>query len=567
MQVVDIAIQIASALDASHKAGIVHRDLKPDNIMVRPDNSVKVLDFGLAKGSVAEIGPAGDLDAATLDVITTSPGMILGTPQYMSPEQTRGSQLDGRTDIFSLGIIIFEMLTGGKKPFPGNTIADIISAIIGKEPPPLETYVSDLPAELVRIVEKMLQKDRDQRFLTMESLLSDLTDLKKQLADSSEIEPATRRAEARETVKEPIARRGLSWKWLIAVPVAALIIASIWWMSSRANRADPAGAPSMRTVGITSWSSIAGETYVAASFSSDGKMVAFASTRSGNSEIWIKQTSGGDPIQITRNGFYNQFPVWSPNGQELAYFSRRGENNGIWRVAFTGGQETQITSGIGASGRPIRWCTDGKIYFQDAFDLSSVDERSGERNRLTNFEAQGVRTRTYGVAPDGGTFAVSIKDNNSWLLKSQRFGENELKVIAASKDQIDRIVFDMAGSAIYYSAGIDGVTQIFRVGERPDTPVQISNGTADSTIQDVSSDGARILYGSTIETSDLWTASVSDLTESVVANDVPSEYWADVSPDGKNIAYQSVASAGRPFSGSILVKAIGRNDPATLVCK
>jgi serine/threonine protein kinase len=149
---VDIAIQIASALAVSHRAGIVHRDLKPDNIMIRHDGSVKVLVFGLAKETGNNLSKAR-LDATTLDGAPTSPGLILGTPQYMSPEQARGKPLDARTDIFSLGIILFEMVAG-HPPFSGDNMADIIAAIVSKEPHSLEEYIHDPPSTLNRIVEK-----------------------------------------------------------------------------------------------------------------------------------------------------------------------------------------------------------------------------------------------------------------------------------------------------------------------------------------------------------------------------------------------------------------------------
>src|SRR5688572_7897419 len=139
-EAVEIPIQIASALAASHKAGIVHRDMKPDNVMVRRDRSEKGLDSGLAQETGNDYSNMPDFDARTLDRISTAPGLILGTPQYMSPEQARGSHLDARTDIFSIGIILFEMVTG-HSPFKGNSIADTIAAIVSKEPRRIEEYL------------------------------------------------------------------------------------------------------------------------------------------------------------------------------------------------------------------------------------------------------------------------------------------------------------------------------------------------------------------------------------------------------------------------------------------
>jgi serine/threonine-protein kinase len=128
-EAIRISVQIASALAASHNAGIVHRDIKPDNVMIRHDGSVKVLDFGLAKETGGALFDPISGEARTLEDAATSPGLILGTPQYMSPEQARGKQLDSRTDIFSFGVILFEMVTGNQ-PFPGNNLVDVIAALI-----------------------------------------------------------------------------------------------------------------------------------------------------------------------------------------------------------------------------------------------------------------------------------------------------------------------------------------------------------------------------------------------------------------------------------------------------
>src|SRR5687768_4583923 len=201
VEAVNIAIEVASALAASHKAGIVHRDVKPDNIMLRPDGSVKVLDFGLAKETEQILSIASHKDAKTLDLVSTSPGLIMGTPQYMSPEQTRGIELDPRTDIFSLGNIIFEMVTGDL-PFPGESMADILVAIISKEPQRLEAYLVDPPLKLINIVEKALKKEREERYAKMEYLLADLRELQQELAVARPHQAAveTGRVEPRSTI-------------------------------------------------------------------------------------------------------------------------------------------------------------------------------------------------------------------------------------------------------------------------------------------------------------------------------------------------------------------------------
>lgn len=181
-EVLDISIQIAGALVAAHTAGIIHRDIKPENVMLRPDGYVKVLDFGLAKFTEQRkqgTSPT-DKEAKTEAIVNTSPGVVMGTVSYMSPEQARGGDVDARTDIFSLGVLLYEMLSG-RLPFEGKTPSEIIVSIIQKRPQPLARFAPDIPSELERIVGKSLSKGRDDRYQSLKDMLIDLKRLKKQL--------------------------------------------------------------------------------------------------------------------------------------------------------------------------------------------------------------------------------------------------------------------------------------------------------------------------------------------------------------------------------------------------
>jgi serine/threonine-protein kinase len=184
--VLDVAAQIASALSAAHTAGIVHRDIKPENIMLRRDGIVKVLDFGLAKLSEQADTGTIDAEAVTKALVQTEPGVVMGTVAYMSPEQARGLVVDARTDIFSLGVVIYEMVAG-RSPFGGATRSDLIVALLEKEPPPLARFTTEAPAELERIVMKGLAKNPDERFQTAKDLLIDLKRLKQKLDVEAEI--------------------------------------------------------------------------------------------------------------------------------------------------------------------------------------------------------------------------------------------------------------------------------------------------------------------------------------------------------------------------------------------
>ena len=178
-EAVDVAIQVAGALAAAHQAGIVHRDIKPENIMLRPDGYVKVLDFGIAKLAEQELPITLPRDEALL-LVETNLGSVLGTVRYMSPEQACGGQVDKRTDIWSLGVVLYEMATG-HAPFTGDTPREVMSSILEKEPPPLANYVARTPAELQQIISKTLRKDREERYHSAHELLNALKDLRRKL--------------------------------------------------------------------------------------------------------------------------------------------------------------------------------------------------------------------------------------------------------------------------------------------------------------------------------------------------------------------------------------------------
>ena len=183
-ETLDVAIQVTSALSAAHRAGIIHRDIKPENVMVRPDGYVKLLDFGIVK--LSENRPTAPESGTSTINETTEPGTVMGTVRYMSPEQARGQAVDARTDIFSLGVMLYEMVTGCA-PFEGESIADIFAAILHEEPLPITDYSADIPKEFQRIVSKALRKDRRERYQEMNDLLVDLKNLQEELQIQSKL--------------------------------------------------------------------------------------------------------------------------------------------------------------------------------------------------------------------------------------------------------------------------------------------------------------------------------------------------------------------------------------------
>jgi non-specific serine/threonine protein kinase len=206
-EALEITIQIASALSAAHAAGIVHRDIKPENIMIRRDGYVKVLDFGIAKLTERpDYGRGADSEGATRILLNTNPGMIMGTVAYMSPEQARGIAVDATTDIWSLGVVLYEMLTG-HKPFEGRTMSHVIVSILEKEPPPLAQYVQPAPDDLQRIVKKALHKERDVRYQSVDALLVDLKGLKREWEFQAKLE-SEGRSDANYHVQTPTVLAG-----------------------------------------------------------------------------------------------------------------------------------------------------------------------------------------------------------------------------------------------------------------------------------------------------------------------------------------------------------------------
>jgi serine/threonine protein kinase/Tfp pilus assembly protein PilF len=214
--ILDIAIQLATGLAAAHEAGIVHRDIKPENAMVRRDGIVKILDFGLVKLADASSDLTGDAPTATQG---TQDGTIVGTAHYMSPEQARGSDVDSRTDIFSLGVVLYE-LVARKPPFTGNNSIEVLGAILNREPEPLEQVAPDVPVELQRIIYKALRKDREERYQTVKELLTDLKELNRTQEFQAQLGRST---PARTSAGNPLRRWALVVGLLVALAFGVVL--------------------------------------------------------------------------------------------------------------------------------------------------------------------------------------------------------------------------------------------------------------------------------------------------------------------------------------------------------
>jgi TolB-like protein/Tfp pilus assembly protein PilF len=262
-EALDVTIQVASALAAAHEAGIVHRDIKPENIMVRRDGYAKVLDFGLAK-LTERASASSDIEWPTLGKVETNPGVVMGTAPYMSPEQARGLSVDARTDIWSLGAMVYEMVAG-HQPFHGETASDVMSLILQKEPLPLAHFLQEVPGELERIVRKALRKDKEDRYQAIKDLLIDLRNLRKALELEAEMERSA--APAMTSLRgsgQPAAvtlqhspmwrfREKLSMRWKVVSAVVLLLLLLIVGarLLIRPSNSEPqAASPSIKTVAV-----------------------------------------------------------------------------------------------------------------------------------------------------------------------------------------------------------------------------------------------------------------------------------------------------------------------------
>ena len=340
------AVQIADALARAHAAGIVHRDLKPGNIMVNEDGLVKVLDFGLAK--LTEPAPAGEDEATRTMRPTTEEGKIVGTVAYMSPEQAEGKKVDARSDIFSFGSVLHEMVTG-EKAFHGDTKASTLAAILKDNPRPASQIVDGLPREVERLISRCLRKDVNQRFQHMDDLKIVLEEMKGE-SDSGVLGQAA---------VEKAKPRRLKWALTVA---AALVIATVGvWLARPKNEVPEAP---LVAVPLTSY---AGDEEQP-SLSPDGTQVAFAwdGERQNKSDIYVKQIGVDPPFSLTSDPAINYSPAWSPDGGFIAFLRELSrDQTDIVLVPQRGGPE-RILSEIKGSlralpyGSYLSWTPDSK---------------------------------------------------------------------------------------------------------------------------------------------------------------------------------------------------------------
>ncbi len=470
----DLAIQMADALARAHEAGIVHRDLKPRNVIVTEDGRAKLLDFGIAKrvGPAASPAAAPSGDGATQD-LGTAAGIVVGTPHYMSPEQAQGKPVDARSDIFSFGVVLYEML-GGQRPFDADTPAAVMAAVLRDEPRPLRALRAGLPEEIVRIVAKAMEKDVEYRYQHMRDVLADLKRLRR---DSESGERAA---------TGPVAasrRRRVLAGGLAAVAVAAAAFAFAWWWSQR----RPPLPRDFRLVSTFPGS------HRSPSLSPDGRMIAYVDAAAGAvPQVWVRPLEQGEAVQVTTGEVAVDRPRWSPKGDQIV-FSRRGQ--GIWSVPPLGGPARQIVK-------------DGRCpaFFPDGERL--VFERAG---LLWTIRADGTEERPVAGVPFsvGASFFQrfpSVSPDGRWIAYFEPWAlpMGDFEVVPVAGGEPRRLTHDTPvggasawtpdGRFLIVSSARGGSRTLWRLPVGGGEPEPVTTGAGEDDEPDVSADGTRLVY-------------------------------------------------------------------------
>jgi serine/threonine protein kinase/Tol biopolymer transport system component len=536
---VDFAIQIGRGLSAAHDKGIVHRDLKPENLFLTRDGRVKILDFGLAK--LTEPGEEGT-EAKTAQRIT-NPGMVLGTVGYMSPEQVRGKPVDSRSDLFSLGTVLYEMLTGARA-FQRDTSAETMTAILREEPAEISVTRSHLSPSLDRIVRHCLEKNPDERFQTARDLIFDLESLSSPSTSSPHLEAT----ESRRFPRAAMAAGGLV--------LTLLLLGGAFLAGRRTRKVEPVARASMTFSQVTYLEGV--ESFPA--LSPDGKSMAFVTRMAGNDDIYVQRTDGRNAINLTAdNPGEDTQPSFSPDGNTIAFCSGRA-GGGIFLMGATGESIRRLTD----FGSSPSWSPDGKNIVFDTEQISTPFVRQGEaqiwsvevatgKTKLL-FKGDGVQPRMsphlkriayWGLARGAG-------QRDIWTMSLSGSAERPGLVQVTDDSPVDWNPFWSAdGKWLFFASDREGSMNLWRVpideesGKVLGAPERSMLPAAWAGYFSSSPDGGRIVFSSfsqrsSIEEVDLGAGGKGAPPRVVIGGSLLPTSIA-VSPDGKWLAFTAAA--------------------------
>ncbi len=590
-EVLDVAAQVASALSAAHAAGIIHRDIKPENIMRRHDGIVKVLDFGLAKLTERLPPDSVDAEAATKALVQTEPGVVVGTAAYMSPEQVRGLAVDARTDIFSLGVVIYEMVAG-RAPFGGATRSDLIVALLERDPPPLARFTPEAPAELERLVMKTLAKDREERYQTAKDLLIDLRGLKQKLVVDAEIERSAPPEEFRvppsggrlgraessppkggtlngaaaqtavdgsgatssaECIVSEIKRH--KWGLAVALLGSLVVSAAIWYVLPRLSSRTKEASTPLRNATFTQLTDQSGPEYFP-SLSPDGKSFVYASYLAGNWDIYLQRVGGKNPVNLTKDSPSDDTqPAFSPDGERIAFRSER-EGGGVFVMGATGESVKRLTD----FGNNPAWSPDGKEIAYADESIVEPRSRSNPNSRIWAVNvATGERrlvTKEDSVQPHWSPHGVRIAYQGR-----RNAAQRDIWTIPAGGGEPMEVTNDAAtdwnpvwspdGKYLYFASDRGGSMNLWRVPIEEQTgkvlgqPEAVTTPSPYSAHLSFSRDGRRMAYAQIVSRANLQQVGFDPNKETVAGQPV----WItqgsrrantpDLSPDGEWLAFDS----------------------------